>query len=93
VTGQQIWITNAIWEVARSVQEFTADDVQTVLGFPTGIDALGPALQRAARLGWIESSEVAVRSHRPGARGKFVVIWVSRVYHPERSDVVSQGGQ
>lgn len=72
--------------VARRLPELTSDDVLAeyeTLKHPPGthnLAAIGPAMNRAAKLGVIRGTDRTVRSKRPEKNGNLHRIWKSKVY-------------
>lgn len=76
-------VNAAIVAVARKQQELTVDDVIVELGeIPHcpknhSLDALGPAMMRAAKMGVITGTGRRERSKRPEKNGNLHSIWRS----------------
>jgi hypothetical protein len=79
-------VDGAILAVARRQRELTVDEVlaemATIPRAPTthALDALGPAMRRAARDGIITATDKVVRSERPGTHGNRHTVWTSRYF-------------
>lgn len=71
--------------VARRMPELTSDDVLAeyeTLNHPPGthnLAAIGPAMQRAAKMQVIRGTERLVRSKRPEKNGNMHRVWESKV--------------
>lgn len=79
----------AIVACARKLAEVTVDEVIEEMGgiknCPTthALDALGPAMCRAARMGILKSTNRVIRSKRPEAHGNRHTVWTSNYYQPK----------
>ena len=66
----------AVKEAARTLPEFTTDDVWPLLGFvPTERNVVGKAFSEACRQGYIVGTERFVKSKRAEAKGRRVQVW------------------
>ena len=81
------WIDGCIQQVARSLQEFTVDDVLEALEkLPNPPDthnlaALGPRMKEVAKtLGYMEPTDRVQRSKRSIKKGNLHRVWRSRIY-------------
>ena len=75
---------NAIKEVAKTHEEFTADDIWE-FGLPTTRNnkALGAAFKAVARAGEISKTNTVRNSRlRKRNHGRTMAVWKSRKYHP-----------
>jgi hypothetical protein len=74
-------VMDGLLALARSMEEFTSDDLLVHLGDPAGdvhdMRALGPMFRRANSYGWISATKRFVPCKRPSRHGAPIRVWES----------------
>jgi N6-adenosine-specific RNA methylase IME4 len=89
------WITravSAIRTVCLAKDRFTADDIwATGLDLPSEGRAFGPAMMRAAKLGYCQKTGAHTQTGQPKSHAAPIAIWQSRLYRGEPSSPPPKG--